>query len=116
MGDLSRNFSRWEFRDRRTGELIGPDPKLLQILQSLRYRIGRPLPIVSGYRSPSTNRAVGGARRSLHLLGKAADIPKGLVTVREAKVAGATGIGVCNGWVVHIDTRDTLMPVVFADC
>jgi hypothetical protein len=115
MGDLSEHFSRHEFADRRTGELRGPDEELVAILERLRRRIGRPLPIVSGYRSAATNRAVGGASRSQHRLGRAADIPSGLVTVDQAIGCGARGIGVRKGWVVHVDSRRTLRPVIFQD-
>ena len=37
-------------------------------------RIGMPITVTSGYRSLQVNRAVGGVRGSLHLIGKAADI------------------------------------------
>lgn len=116
MGDLSEHFSRSEFIDRRTGKLIGPDPRLVAVLERIRRGIGRPLPIVSGYRTAASNRAVGGASRSHHLSGRAADIPSGLVTVEQALAAGATGVGRCQGWVVHVDTRRTARPVVFNDC
>ena len=115
MGDLSAHFSRSEFRDHRTGELVGPSTELVAILERLRSRIRRPLPIVSGYRSAATNRAVGGAPRSHHLSGRAADIPSGLVTVEQAVAAGAGGIGVRQGWVVHVDSRRTARPVIFND-
>lgn len=116
MGDLSTDFSREEFIDRRTGQLVGPTPELLWRLQLLRNRIGRALPIVSGYRSPSTNRLVGGARRSRHLVGDAVDIPPGLVTVDQAIADGFSGIGHCEGWVVHLDCRPVAKPVIFEDC
>jgi hypothetical protein len=44
------------------------------ILQPLRDRLGQPVVITSGYRSPEVNAAVGGARNSAHLYGRAADI------------------------------------------
>lgn len=116
VGDLSRNFSRSEFRDKHNGETHEIDPKLIVVLQRLRDRIGRPLPIVSGYRSPATNKLVGGATHSYHLVGKAADIPPSLVRPNEAKTAGAIGIGVCGGWVVHVDVRPGATPVIFTDC
>ncbi len=43
-------------------------------LQSLRNHLGKPLIVRSGYRSPSHNRAVGGAPASKHMLGTAFDI------------------------------------------
>lgn len=104
MGDLSRNFSRAEFRDKRTGAVL-VDGHLVEHLEKLRAMIGRPLRIVSGYRSPSTNRAVGGARRSQHLYGRAADIPFGYCTPAQARAAGFTGIGVRGRYAVHVDVR-----------
>lgn len=46
------------------------------VLEPLRRRFGV-IRITSGYRSPALNAAVGGARRSQHLLGQAADIHAG---------------------------------------
>lgn len=118
MGDLSAHFSRSEFRDHRTGALPDgmPNPHLIAVLEDLRRRSGgRPLTIVSGYRSPATNAAVGGAADSRHMHGDAADIPSGYARVQAAQDAGARGIGHDrNGWVVHIDVRPG-PPVVFMD-
>ncbi len=105
MGDLSPHFSRSEFRDRRTGELIGPDPKLVHVLEHIRSIRGVPLRIISGYRSPSSNAAVGGAKYSRHMHGDAADIPQGHCTYLQAKRAGAIGIGTKGDWVTHVDVR-----------
>lgn len=105
MGDLSAHFSAWEFKDHRTGDRVGPSSTFIAKLEALRNRIGRSLPIVSGYRSPATNRAVRGARSSWHLLGRAVDIPLGIVTVAQARDSGFTGIGIRGGWVCHLDDR-----------
>jgi len=106
MGDLSPHFSRSEFADRRDGSLEGPDPHLLEHLEELRALCGgRPLRIVSGYRSAATNLEVGGARNSLHLVGQAADIPSGYATVAQAEESGFTGIGEKAGWAIHVDVR-----------
>lgn len=107
MGDLSPHFSRWEFRDHRTGGLVGPDTKLIACLERLRAsKDGRPLVIRSGYRSQATNAAVGGARYSQHLYGRAADIFPDYCTVDEALAAGFTGVGYSSGGgVVHVDVR-----------
>jgi zinc D-Ala-D-Ala carboxypeptidase len=107
VGDLSPHFDRSEFRDKRTGELPAgaPSRALIDVLERLRSRVGRPLRIVSGYRSPATNKAVGGAPRSRHLYGDAADIPSGYATTAEAAAAGAVGIGSRGRWAIHVDTR-----------
>ncbi|MEM7212941.1 MAG: D-Ala-D-Ala carboxypeptidase family metallohydrolase [Pseudomonadota bacterium] len=42
-------------------------------LQPIRDRLGFPIRITSGYRSPAVNQAVGGAATSQHLFGQAAD-------------------------------------------
>lgn len=48
--------------------------RLAVVLERIRARLERPVIVLSGYRSPDLNRAVGGARRSAHLTGSAADI------------------------------------------
>lgn len=107
MGDLSEHFSRWEFREHGSGKLIDPPHELLQVLECLRSSTGgRPLRIVSGYRSEVYNRRVGGARASRHIHGDAADLEPGRITVAQALSCGARGVGHDDaGWVVHVDVR-----------
>lgn len=105
MGDLSAHFSRSEFRCHHCGRLVGPTSQLLAVLERLRARVGRPLRIVSGYRCPAHNAAVGGARGSRHKAGDAADIPSGYASARLAAECGAVGIGTKGSWAVHVDTR-----------
>ena len=104
MGDLTPHFSRREF-DSHDGAHAAPAPELLAALERLRAMVGRPLRIVSGYRSPAWNKRVGGAPRSQHLYNRAADIPPGYATVAQAAGAGFTGIGESDGWAVHVDVR-----------
>ena len=44
------------------------------VLQPLRDALGTPVNLNSGYRCPSLNRAIGGAKNSQHMTGQAADI------------------------------------------
>jgi uncharacterized protein YcbK (DUF882 family) len=44
------------------------------VLEPLRKRFGQPIYVNSGYRSQELNRAVGGAVKSFHIYGRAADI------------------------------------------
>lgn len=46
---------------------------LAAALEMVRYRLGHPVLISSGYRSPQVNAAVGGSRSSSHMKGLAAD-------------------------------------------
>src|SRR4051794_2701934 len=119
MGDLSPHFSSVEFRDHRTGALPQgfPTANLLEALERLRADCGgRPMRIVSGYRSAATNRAVGGAPNSQHLVGRAADIPPGYATVSQALGAGFAGVGFdARGWAIHVDVRPSDHPVTFRD-
>lgn len=47
---------------------------LCRKLEAVRFRVGYPLVITSGYRCPKVNNAVGGVENSLHLVGRACDI------------------------------------------
>lgn len=105
MGDLTQHFSRAEFTSRDRAE-ADPSCRLLAMLERLRLIAGdKPLRIVSGYRSPEHNRAVGGAEDSRHLHNDAADIPSGYATVAQAERAGAVGIGWKGKWAIHVDVR-----------
>ena len=114
MGDLSEHFSRREF-DCHDGQHASPDPALISALERLRSIVGRPCYIVSGYRDPTYNKAVGGAPHSQHIHNRAADLRPGYATERQAEAAGFTGIGTCRGWAVHVDVR-VHGRVIFGDC
>lgn len=47
------------------------------VLNPVREMWGKPIRVNSGYRSPALNRAVGGAAKSGHMEGEAADITTG---------------------------------------
>lgn len=105
MGDLTEHFSLSEFQS-GDGAVAAPTCRLLAALERLRLLAGdAPLRIVSGYRSPEHNRAVGGARDSRHMHNDAADIPSGYATVSQAVRAGFKGIGSRGDWAIHVDVR-----------
>lgn len=114
MPSLSEHFSTEEFADKSTGE-CKINPKLIEALEALRNLAGKPIHINSGYRTPSTNAAVGGVRNSQHELGNAADIEiEGLDTFKLCILADQIpafqngGIGIYPGHnFVHVDVRDT---------
>lgn len=103
-------------RDFRNGE-VGPiDPALLDLLHALRTKTAseRPFEIISGYRSPATNRMLherssGVATKSLHMSGQAIDIRVAgvpLASLRDAALSlGRGGVGFYPGSnFVHVDT------------
>ena len=67
------NFSPAEIACRGTGKLL-VNEAALDKLQALRVRLGKPLIVLSAYRSPEHNRAVGGAKASKHMEGIAFDV------------------------------------------
>ena len=61
--------------DAQLSQVLGNIKALvLNVLDPLRARTGRPIIITSGYRSQRVNELVGGSKTSQHLTGKAADI------------------------------------------
>ena len=75
---LTENFSLHEFRCRDGSdvpeEYMENVRELAENLQVLRDYIQKPITVISGYRSPSYNKKIDGARRSQHLLAKAGDL------------------------------------------
>jgi len=88
---LTKNFSLHEFRCKDgtdvPDELLDNVKELAENLQVLRDFIGKPINVISGYRSPTYNRKIDGARRSQHLLAKAGDLIVNGMTPDEVKAA-----------------------------
>lgn len=111
MGDLSKNFSRHEFACKCGCGLDTVDAALVPVLQDIRDHFNAPVKITSGHRCAEHNRRVGGAARSQHLYGRAADIqvaghsPKEVQDYLVAKYPDQLGVGF-NDRFTHIDTRN----------
>lgn len=73
---VTKNFKlcELEFSDPVPPDLVANAVELLQNLQVIRDHFQKPIVIISGYRSPARNEAVGGAKKSQHMEAKAADI------------------------------------------
>lgn len=83
---LSRNFTLDEMLVSATAARMGRTVELAEharpnlerlcndILEPLRASLRKPIVVISGYRPPWLNRAVGGSPRSQHMQGEAADI------------------------------------------
>ena len=107
---LSKNFVSTEFDCHGSGccSSTKVDDKLVKYLQQIRDHFGKAVNINSGYRCKTHNASVGGASKSNHMDGEAADIRISGVTpievARYAEYIGMKGIGVYS-WGVHVDTR-----------
>lgn len=86
---------------------------LCEALEKIRAHFGgKPVRILSGYRSPEFNRAIKGAKQSQHMAGRAADIvikgvlPKDIYEAvkKNWKAWGIRGVGIYVGF-VHVDVR-----------
>ena len=118
MGDLSKHFSRNEFRCKGTncggdGNNCGFDnvsQELIDVLENLRETYQYTVKINSGCRCCEHNKAVGGEEKSKHTQGIAADIvvtglsPAKVYQYLDQKYKGKYGVGEYSGW-VHIDVR-----------
>jgi zinc D-Ala-D-Ala carboxypeptidase len=104
-GSLSPHFTAHELACPHCGVCVARD-FLISRLERLRAIVGRPIPIVSGYRCPVHNLAAGGATNSQHMYGAASDIPAGIATAAQARGAGFIGIGTKGDYAIHVDVRD----------
>ncbi|MET4130665.1 D-Ala-D-Ala carboxypeptidase family metallohydrolase [Roseovarius sp. MBR-6] len=90
------SFSPAEIASRGDGT-IRINTQAMDALQNLRNRLGKPLIVLSGYRSPAHNKAVGGARQSKHMEGTAFDIAMSnhdpVAFEAAARAAGFLGFG-----------------------
>jgi len=111
MGDLTKNFSKWEFECPCCGR-AEIDMDLVNTLQMIRSLYKNPLVISSGFRCEAHNRRVGGKETSAHLKGKAVDISCGNSRSRFLILNYALGFGISrvgiSGNFIHLDIDDEL--------
>lgn len=75
---ITPNFKAEEFKCPKDGippaELLGNLERLCMQLEALRDELGKPIIVISGYRSPNFNASIDGAKRSQHMFATASDI------------------------------------------
>lgn len=117
---LSTNFDLKEFASadgkEPNAEVLKNLTELAKNLEVLRSHIKAPIRITSGYRSKEHNARIGGALKSFHVLGMAADIqvagmkPEQVAKAIELLIANGKmlegGIGIYRTW-THYDIRKT---------
>jgi uncharacterized protein YcbK (DUF882 family) len=88
------------------------NPKLVDLLEEIRTKVGKPITIMSGKRCEAHNAKVGGAKKSQHVLGNAADIKIKDMTAQDVQGYLETVFGDRIGGLgsyktfTHIDVRE----------
>ena len=87
----------------------GMTPEALAAWERLTTNYGQPLNVLSAYRDPDRNAAVGGAKGSQHLHGNAVDVDvsglseaERIALIQQARSAGFQGVGVYDNS-LHFD-------------
>ncbi len=107
---LREHFKVREFACADGSDMILISLELAEVLDNMRRHFNAPIIINSAYRTASHNKKVGGAKRSQHLYGNAADIvvkgvsPAKVAAYAETLLQEKGGIGEYRGF-VHIDVR-----------
>lgn len=107
---VGKHFSVREFACKDGSQIVFIDDYMVSILEILRNKIGKPVIINSGYRTPEWNTKCGGAKYSYHMRGMAADIRVNGISAKELAdklneiVPDECGIIVYKNW-VHFDVR-----------
>lgn len=108
--NVGKHFKVKEFACKDGSKAVFIDKYLVDILDILREKIGKPVIITSGYRTPEWNAKCGGAKYSYHIRGMAADIrvdgmsAKQIANKLNAIIPEECGIIVYESW-VHFDVR-----------
>lgn len=108
---MSKHFGKNEFTCNHCGALEHLSTELVAVLELVRHHFGKPVVVNSGYRCETHNKNVGGAPKSKHLLGIAADIrisgvkPKEVYDFLGGVFPDQYGIGLYDSF-THIDVRE----------
>ena len=107
---LSDNFTVSEFKCKDGSDKVLIDTDLVDILQKVRTHFNKPVTINSAYRNATYNKKIGGASKSQHVYGTAADIvvkdtkPEDVAKYVEFLMPNKGGIGLYSTF-THVDVR-----------
>ncbi len=105
---LSPHFWREEFACACGCGFDTVDCETLRICEEVRKFTGKPVTVTSGCRCSEHNKAIGGAAKSKHVEGRAADLqvedPSAVYKYLDSKYPDKYGFGLYTTF-VHIDTR-----------
>lgn len=112
---ISPHFKLDEMACKDGSDKVLYSTELMSMLEKLRAYGGFTVHINSGYRSPSYNRKIGGASKSQHTKGTAADIVvkkdgktvSGKLVCCLCQYLGFKGIGYISESAVHVDMRES---------
>ena len=108
--NLSTNFTVSEFRCKDGSDQVLIDTDLVDVLQKIRTHFNKPVTINSAYRNATYNKKIGGASKSQHVYGTAADIvvkdtkPEAVAQYAEFLMPNKGGIGLYPTF-THVDVR-----------
>ena len=106
---ITEHFKLKEFACKNSEAVIISE-NLCFVLEAIRAHFGKPVVVSSGYRTPEYNTKVGGAVKSQHTLGMAADIhisgvkPADVAAYARVLMPNYGGIGIYSTF-THIDIR-----------
>lgn len=111
MGNISTHFNRQEFACHCGCGFAAVDKRLNEVLEAIRCYFKAPVMINSACRCASYNQKVGGAQKSQHIRGMAADITvtnisPDIVADYLEQTHGTCSIGRYDTF-THLDVRDT---------
>jgi len=107
---VSKHFNRSEFACRCGCGFDTVDVETIEVLEDLRECFEQPVYISSGCRCIHHNQSVGGTLKSLHTMGRAADVivnnvnPLIVYAYLDSKYKDKYGLGKYDDF-THIDTR-----------
>lgn len=112
---VSKDYQYKEFLCHNGHKGLKLDPQLVTLVQLIRDKIDKPIGITSSYRTPAYNKKIGGAPKSQHKVGRAADLnASGIGVNRLHKIAiqALSELGIKGGVgkytksnFVHVDVR-----------